>query len=101
MTTPAPASPPPLPPAARLRTPRRPPLAVPVEAARAADGSRCVTRDPETSRPDLNPLPIRTMPRRRRGPSRPPIGWRHGGPFPVRNVLGAALASLAAPWSTP
>jgi hypothetical protein len=101
MSTTQPTAPPPLPPAARPRTPRRPGLTVPLEAAGAADGSRCVTRDPETSRPDLNPLPIRPMPRRRHGPSRPPIGWRHGGPFPVRSVLAFAIASLPTTRSTP
>lgn len=100
MSTPAPASPP-LPPATRSRTSCRAPPAVSLEAAQAGDGSRCVTRDPETSRPDLNLLPPRTMPRRRRGFRQPPTVCRHGGPLPVRSVLAIALATLPATRSTP
>lgn len=52
MSTPVPAAPPP-PPNRAFRMPvrRRPAPSVPLEAAEAASGSRCVTRDPEASSP--------------------------------------------------
>jgi len=60
MSTPVPAAPPP-PPNRAFRMPvrRRPAPSAPLEDAAAADGSRCVTRDPETSPPPRRPAPFR------------------------------------------
>lgn len=77
MSTPVPAAPPP-PPLRVFLVPKRKRLvpSQPLEAAAPADGSRCVTRDPEVSRPPTRTTPFRpAWPRRRQTehtPSRRP-----------------------------
>jgi hypothetical protein len=104
MNTPAPASPPPPPPPPRVyrvHKRKRPALPHPANTAQAAAGSRCVTRDPETSRPLVAPLLARPRRLRRRRRDRPSPGWRLGGPLPVAVVLNAALARFAQERSSP
>lgn len=98
MSTPAPASPP-----FPFRRPRpcRPVPPLPLAAAPAADGSRCVTRDPETSRPTPPAGSTRTAFTEARSAYRTGSGRRTGGPLPLRVVLRIALFNAAHRWSTP
>lgn len=84
MITPVPAAPPP-PPAARVfrvHKRRRPVPPASAPAAATADGSRCVTRDPEASRPPprRDRFEPSWLPRRGAGAPREPRRWREPWP---------------------
>jgi len=74
MSTPVPAAPPPPPLRLfRVHKRKRPAPSLPLEAAAPADGSRCVTRDPEVSRPPSRTAPFRpAWPNQRRSEHTPP-----------------------------